>query len=310
MSYTALDYSTPIKASDLAAATVDGQWKISTVFRYVTPPDWPKSLQVDEYADLIAHGFRVYLLDEGTADYMVNGSYAGFAGGATRARERRARANQIGATGPIFYSLDIGATAEQIDVALEFLAGAHSVDPGGVGAYGEFAFVSKAADSGYPIFGTEGWSKGQRDPRAVAWQLARQIEVAGVTCDVIDLNPSTAPSASTPEDDMPTFSQGQLNTGENAATVICVPPANFGTAKWGNVWFTLGCDFGDTDVRVAIYTHGKGWSEIDQDIHLTADGDRVNPHGGPLPQAVQKISVRRLGNPDVPVGYLIEAAAA
>jgi len=193
MSYTALDYSTPIKASDLAAATVDGQWKITTVFRYITDPAWPKSLQADEYADLIHHGFKVYLLDEGTDDYMVNGSYAGFAGGATRARERRARANQIGAGGPIFYSLDIGATPEQIDVALEFLAGAHSVDPGGVAAYGEYAFVKAAADSGYPILGTVAWSNGQRDPRAVAWQLARQITVAGVQCDVDDLNPSYVP---------------------------------------------------------------------------------------------------------------------
>lgn len=309
MSYTALDYSTPIKAADLAAATVDGLWKINTVFRYITSPDWPKSLQADEYADLIAHNFRVFLLDEGTDDYMVAGSYAGFAGGATRARERRARANQIGATGPIFYSLDIGATQEQIDTALEFLAGAHSVDPGGVAAYGEYAFVTKAADSGYPILGTEGWSKGQRDPRAVAWQLARQIEVAGVTCDVIDLNPS-APSESTPEDDMPAFSEGQIKTGPDAETVICVPPANFGKAGWGNVWFSLGCDFGDADVRVAVYTHDKGWSEIDQDIHVTAAGDRVNPHGGPLPQAVQKISVKRLTNPDVPMAYLIEATAA
>jgi hypothetical protein len=286
---------------------------VDTVFRYITDPGWPKSLQADEYHDLIAHGIRVYLLDEGTADYMVNGSYAGFAGGATRARERRARANQIGATGPIFYSLDIGATQDQINVALEFLAGANSVDPGRVGAYGEYGFVKAAADSGYPIFGTVAWSAGQRDTRALAWQLDRQITVAGVTCDVDDLNPSLstspAPSHSTQEDNMPAFSEGQLRDGDGAVTVICVPPANFGSAGWGNVWFSLGSDFEDADVRVAIYTHGAGWSEIDQDIKVTAAGDRVNPHGGPLPTAVQKISVRRVTNTSTPVGYLIEAAA-
>lgn len=308
MGFTALDYSSAISGADLVAAGID------TVFRYITDPSWPKSLQADEYADLIAHGIRVYLLDEGTADYMVNGSYAGYAGGATRARERRARANQIGATGPIFYSLDIGATAEQIDTALGFLAGAHNADPGGVGAYGEYAFVKLAADSGYPIFGTEGWSQGQRDPRAVAWQMARQITVAGVLCDVVDLNPTQpappAPSHSTQEDDtMPAFSEGQLRDGDGAVTVICVPPANFGSAGWGNVWFSLASDFEDADVRVAIYTHGAGWSEIDQDIKVTAAGDRVNPHGGPLPQAVQKISVRRVTNTSTPMGYLIEAAA-
>ena len=303
MSYTALDYSTPIKAADLVAAGV------TVVFRYITDPSWPKSLQADEYADLRAHGITVYLLDEGTADYMVSGSYAGFAGGAQRARERRARADAIGATGPIFYSLDIGATPEQIDVALEFLAGAHSVDPNGAGAYGEYAFVTKAADSGYPIYGTEGWSAGKRDPRAVAWQLARQITIADVTCDVADLNP--AHSASTPEDDnMPSFSTGKIEPGTDAVTVIGVPPANSGSAKWGNVWFSLATDFEDGDVRVAVFTHGAGWSEIDGDIHVPTAGDRVNPHGGPLPTGVQKISVRRVGpNVNAPMGYLVEATA-
>jgi hypothetical protein len=310
MGFTALDYSSAISGADLAAATVDGIWKISTVFRYITDPSWPKSLQAEEYADLIAHGFRVFLLDEGTADYMVNGSYAGFAGGRTRAQERRARANQIGAGGPIFYSLDIGATQDQIDVALEFLAGAAAADPGGVGAYGEYNFVRQAADSGYPILGTEGWSGGQRDPRAIGWQMARQIDIAGVTCDLIDLNPQqpTPPNSTQEDDDMPAFSEGQLRDGDGAVTVICVPPANYGSAGWGNVWFSLASDFEDADVRVAIYTHGAGWSEIDQDIHVTAAGDRVNPHGGPLPTAVQKISVRRVTNTSTPMGYLIEAA--
>jgi hypothetical protein len=303
MGYTALDYSSAISGADLVTAHVD------TVFRYITDPGWPKSLQADEYADLIAHGIRVFLLDEGTADYMVNGSYAGFAGGRTRAQERRARANQINATGQIFYSLDIGATQQQIDVALEFLAGAHTVDPGGVAAYGEYDFVKAAADSGYHTLGTEAWSHGQRDPRAVGWQLARQITVAGVTCDVIDLNPLYA-SHSTPEEDMPTFSEGQIKPGAGAVTVITVPPANLGSAGWGNVWFSLGTDFQDATVRVAIHTHGVGWSEIDQDIKVTAVGDRVNPHGGPLPTGVQKISVTRgTVNPDAPMGYLIEAAA-
>jgi hypothetical protein len=302
MGFTALDYSSAISGADLAAASVD------TVFRYITDPAWPKSLQADEYADLAAHGIRVHLFDEGTADYMVSGSYAGFAGGATRARERRARANQIGAGGTIFYSLDIGATPAQIDVALEFLAGARSVDPGGVGAYGEYAFVKAAADSGYPIVGTEAWSAGQRDNRALAWQLARQITVSDVVCDVLDLNPLYA-SHSTQEEDMPAFSEGQIKTGAGAVTLITPPPANLGSAGWGNVWFSLGTDFQDASVRVAIHTHGAGWTEIDKDVLVTHAGDRVNPHGGPLPTGVQKISVTRGDNPDAPMGYLIEATA-
>ncbi len=307
MGFTALDYSSAISARDLAAAGID------TVFRYITDPAWEKSLTPEEYADLTEHRIRVWLLDETTADYMVNGPYAGFAGGAARARICRGRANAIGAVGTIFYSLDIGAAPAQIDAALEFLAGAASVDPGGVGAYGEYAFVTKAMDSGYPAFGTVAWSGGQRDPRAVAWQLGTQTTIAGVVCDVDDLNP-TAPDpaadptpASTPEDDMPAFSEGQIKPGTGAVTIVCPPPANLGSAGWGNVWFSMGCDFGKCSVRVAIYTHGAGWSEIDNIVQLDAAGDRVNPHGGPLPTGVQKISITREDNPDVPVGYLIEA---
>lgn len=312
MGFTALDYSSAISGADLAAATVDGLYKIDTVFRYITDPSWPKSLQADEYADLIAHGFRVFLLDEGTADYMVNGSYAGFAGGRVRAQQRRARANEIGATGPIFYSLDIGATTAQIDVALEFLAGAHSADPGGVGAYGEYAFVKAAADSGYPTFGTVAWSGGQRDPRAIAWQLARQITVAGVTCDVDDLNPqyATNPPHSTQEEDMPGFSEGQIDRGDGAETIVAVPPANYGSAGWGNVWFSLASGWGDVHVAVGIYVHGKGWEQITDDFLVPDNGDRANPIGGPLPTATQKIAIRRTKTgADSPLAYLIETAA-
>lgn len=303
MGYTALDYSSAISGADLVSAGVD------TVWRYITDPAWPKSIQQAEADDLNAHRIRIHMFDEGTADYMVAGSWSGFAGGAARARFCRARANSLGIDGTIFYSLDIDATPAQIDAALEFLAGARSVDPTGTGAYGKYDFVRRAADSGYPIVGTEGWSHGQRDPRAVAWQLARQITVADVVCDVLDLNPLYT-SNSTQEEDMPSFSEGQIKPGAGAVTVITPPPANLGSAGWGNVWFSLGTDFQDATVRVAIHTHGAGWTEIDKEVLVTHAGDRVNPHGGPLPTGVQKISVTRgETNPDAPMGYLIEATA-
>jgi len=91
--------------------------------------------------------------------------------------------------------------------------------------------------------------------------------------------------------------------------MICPPPANLGAAGWGNVWFSLGSDFGDAHVRVAIHTHGQGWSHVYDDVVVPAAGDRVNPFGGPLPAGVQKISiVRTATNPNVPLSYLIEAA--
>ena len=108
---------------------------------------------------------------------------------------------------------------------------------------------------------------------------------------------------------MPAFATGPVNVGNGAQTVICVPPANYGSAGWGNVWFSLGADFGEAHLRVAAYIHGEGWHVID-DVTVSADEDRVNPFGGPLPVATQKISiVRNTGGPAVPVAYLIEAVA-
>lgn len=115
-------------------------------------------------------------------------------------------------------------------------------------------------------------------------------------------------TTSTEDDDMPAFTQGVIEPGEGAVTMVLVPPANFGTAGWGDVWFSLGADFGTAHVRVAIFTHGAGWSHIYEDVVVDAAADRVNPFGGPLPTAVQKISVTRKDNPNVPLGYLVEAA--
>lgn len=131
--------------------------------------------------------------------------------------------------------------------------------------------------------------------------IARAHEILGAA-------PAPSPTPTTTEDDMPAFATGEVKPGEGAVTMVCPPPANLGAAGWGNVWFSLGADFGTAHVRVAIYTHGEGWSHIYDDVVVDAKADRVNPFGGPLPNGVQKISVARRGNPDVPVAYLIEAA--
>lgn len=126
--------------------------------------------------------------------------------------------------------------------------------------------------------------------------------------------PSPAPTPATPssdpkDDDMPAFVTGEIKPGAGVTTVVCPPPANLGAAGWGNVWFSLGTDFGDAHVRVAIFVHGQGWSHIYEDVLVKATDDRTNPFGGPLPAGVQKISVTRVkGTENVPMGYLIEAA--
>ncbi|NUP52094.1 MAG: glycoside hydrolase [Catenulispora sp.] len=157
-----------------------------------------------------------------------------------------------------------------------------------------YQFTDKATDGGQPLDYNAFRGDLAAFEGALALPQAPQAQTPTPTTD--------------PEDDMPAFATGEIKPGAGAVTVVCPPPANLGAAGWGNVWFSLGCDFGDCDVRVAVYTHGSGWSEIDQDIHVTAAGDRVNPHGGPLPSGVQKISITRGANPDVPLAYLVEAA--
>jgi hypothetical protein len=117
------------------------------------------------------------------------------------------------------------------------------------------------------------------------------------------------PTPTTTEDDMPAFATGEIKPGADVVTMVCPPPANLGRAGWGDVWFSLGSDFGEAHVRVAIFTNGQGWSHIYDDVLVSSKGDRVNPFGGPLPTGVQKISIRRVGTShDVPMAYLVEAA--
>ena len=108
-------------------------------------------------------------------------------------------------------------------------------------------------------------------------------------------------------DDMAvTFATGEVKPGAGVLTVVCPPPANTG-ANWADVWFSLGSDFGNAEVRVAGYIHGEGWRVFDR-VEVPAAGDRVNPFAGPAPAGLQKISILRLtGSEEVPLGWLVEA---
>jgi hypothetical protein len=166
----------------------------------------------------------------------------------------------------------------------------------------------------YPGDGAAGWrSYGGMTP--LIYQFTNQASDGGQALDYNAFRGTTAQlvaaldaSTALEDDDMPTFATGVVAPGPNAVTVVLPPPANSGTAGWGNVWFTLGSDFGTAIVRVAIFTHGQGWSHIYETVEVDAAADRVNPFGGPLPSTVQKISITRKANPDVPLAYLIEAA--
>lgn len=180
---TGYDYTARIAPAALLAAGC------TDVFRYITDPSWPKSIQAPEYAELAASPLRLHLNDETAADFMLGGYNVGV----QQAQASRARARTVGApdSSRIYYSLDIGATAAQIAVALDFLHGAADADgKGNVGAYGEYAFVTAALDAGFAAWGTVAWSAGRRDSRAFAWQTGEQRTVGGVTVDVNDINPA------------------------------------------------------------------------------------------------------------------------
>ena len=159
-----------------------------------------------------------------------------------------------------------------------------------------YQFTNQASDGGQPL-----------DYNAFRGTSADLAEALNLTAPVP--TPTPTPPFADLEDNVPAFATGEIKPGALAATVVLPPPANTGSAGWGNVWFSLGCDFGDATVRVAAYVHGSGW-DVKDGVHVPSGADRVNPWGGPLPTGVQKISVERGSGADctVPLSYLIEAA--
>ena len=213
---------------------------------------------------------------------------------------------------PRWYWQQIGSP-DLTEVAARGVHLVSSAYPGGTGTPAEL----------YPGDGAYGWqSYGGMDP--LIYQFTNQASDGGQRLDYNALRGSVAdfeaalgasapaptptpiPTSDPEDDDMPAFATGEINPGDGAVTMVLPPPANYGGAGWGNVWFSLASDFGTATVRVAIFTHGQGWSFI-KDVVVDSTADRVNPFGGPLPTAVQKISVTRKDNPNVPLGYLIEA---
>jgi lysozyme len=163
-----------------------------------------------------------------------------------------------------------------------------------------YQFTNQASDGGQPL--------DYNAFRGTAAQLAAALQTPS-PAPAPTPAPSPTPSSDPEDDDMPALAIGEIKAGPGATTVIAVPPANFGSAGWGDVWFSLAAAFGDAHVEVSVYTHGPGWNHVSKTFLVPDSGDRANPCGGPLPTAVQKIAVKRGTGPDcnVPLSYLIEA---
>ena len=207
-------------------------------------------------------------------------------------------------------SPDLGALRDR---GLQLVSSAY---PGGTGS----------APKLYPGDGATGWN-GYGRMYPLLYQFTNKASDGGQPLDynafrgttpqlVAALNPAAPASVPTPfptptsmeDDEMPAFATGTIEPGKDAVTVVCPPPPGTGSAGWGACWFSMASDFGDAHVRVAVWTHGEGWSHIFEDVLVPQFGDRANPLNGTLPNGAQKISIKRLpGSEDLPMSYLIEA---
>ncbi|WP_399088146.1 hypothetical protein ACGH2B_12830 [Streptomyces sp. BBFR2] len=118
---------------------------------------------------------------------------------------------------------------------------------------------------------------------------------------------------------MPSFQTGYVPHGftadENGARIhykdavlIPVPPPNGGYG-WKGLWFSLGSDFADVRIRVALH-NGTTWSTSIYDV--PSGGGRV---GFSLANGTTKISLGRAKKSatdtvdNAPVGWLLESQA-
>ena len=157
-----------------------------------------------------------------------------------------------------------------------------------------YQFTNQASDGGQPL-----------DYNAFRGSLSQFLAYLQPAAQ-----PAPTPTPSTPslEDDMPVFATGEVKPGANVTTMILPPPANAGSAGWGNVWLSFGADMDDVHLRVATLVHGDTNWRVQDNFLVPRLGDRVNPWGGPLPPGTQRVSVTRVaGSENVPCGWLIEA---
>lgn len=195
-------------------------------------------------------------------------------------------------------------TPSQLENAAQLLAWLHTT-------YGVPLVVSDTPASGTPGLtghglGGDAWGGHYDCPGTPI--LAQRGAIIARAQQILGASSAPPTPTSTKDDDMPAFVTVKIEEGAGAETVVCPPPANMGSAGWGNVWFSLASDFGDAHVRVAAWTHGEGWSHIFEDVLVPQHGDRANPFNGPLPSGVQKLSIKRLpGSENLPMACLIEA---
>ncbi|MCU7820640.1 hypothetical protein [Kitasatospora sp. DSM 101779] len=101
---------------------------------------------------------------------------------------------------------------------------------------------------------------------------------------------------------------GFLDGHPENATLVPLPPQNGGAVGWGPVYLSFGCDFGDAQLRIAVWNDtSRSWRV--SALTVTSAGGRV---GVPVQDGDSKVSVGRVKTSATdtgtcPIGYLIEA---
>jgi hypothetical protein len=189
-------------------------------------------------------------------------------------------------------------TPSQIENTAQLLARIHQVH--GV----PLAVLNDPAGSGVIGHGLLGMAGGGHFDCPGSPILAQRAAIIARAAQILG-GSTPIPTPTTTEDDMPVFATGEIPQ-DTGAHMVLVPPPNLANGQWGDVHFSLGCDFVDgLTVRCAAWVDGVGWDI--KTVAVPSAGDRVNPWGGPLPKGTQKISVVRSTAAGA-VGWLVEAA--
>ncbi|MER5302541.1 hypothetical protein ABT039_24175 [Streptomyces lasiicapitis] len=116
---------------------------------------------------------------------------------------------------------------------------------------------------------------------------------------------------------MPNFQSGEIPHGfafnegggliHYKHTITLASPCANQAGAWGDVWLSLGCDWADVRVRVAVHD-GKIWALVKNWDIVAANGRLAEK----LPAGAQKISIGRVKKSatdsvdDAPIGWLLE----
>ncbi|MFC8717788.1 glycoside hydrolase domain-containing protein [Kitasatospora sp. NPDC057198] len=186
MPYTGVDYAWGRPGG--AALAAAGH---TFVMRYLSR-DRSKNLTAEELADLRAHGLRVGLVWETTA----NRAGSGYAAGADDARQALAQADALGLTGALIYAaVDYDVQEAGLPAVRDYFRGWNTVLPAWrTGVYGGYRAVQDIVGQGLAVHGwqTTAWSNGHWSEHTDIRQVGGTATIGGVQCD---LNTCTDPDA-------------------------------------------------------------------------------------------------------------------